>query len=82
MSSGGFNPMRDGAATDVIAGLSLPSFVVVASVLTLALAVLAGQVQPDAAATPAAVVRVPERQPTMDALSLPGPVSSAPRPAR
>ncbi|HSW22616.1 MAG TPA: hypothetical protein VLJ62_07610 [Burkholderiaceae bacterium] len=81
--------MNRPAPTDVIAGLSLPSFMVVASALTLMMTVLAGQSQPDAAATPAAtrappatVVRAPERQRTTNAVLLPAHGSSAPRPAR
>ncbi len=90
MSPGAITPIRDDAPADVIAGLSLPSFMVVASALTLTMTVLAGQSQPDAAAAtpaatrapPATVVRAPERQRTTNAVSLPAHGSSAPRPAR
>jgi len=40
---------------DIIAGLSAPSFVIVAAALTLTLAVLAGQVESSTSARPAAI---------------------------
>ena len=55
MRPGGVTPWRDDAATDVIAGLSVPSFVIVASVLTLTIAVLAGQVESSTASVPVAI---------------------------
>jgi len=80
---------RPDAPNDVIAGLGLLSFMAVASMLTLTMAVLAGQGQPPAAAPPAAtrappaaVVRALEGQRTTPAVSPPAHGSSAPRPAR
>lgn len=89
MRPGAVTPLRGHAATDVIAGLSVPSFVIVASVLTLTIAVLAGQVESSTASVPvatpmsaASVVRVSEAGVPINSLPTPEQRPATPSSAR